>query len=172
MFRDLETDRLLLKCIGYDDAEFFYREFSNDEVNRYLFDAEPCSSIDEAREWIEFNLEDEPRNHHRWIIFRKDNGEKIGTCGFHCWDREAGEIEMGYDLQPAHWRHGYTGEALAAIVRFAVYEMQVRSIFAHISVDNIASARTAEKVGFIRTGDQYYETFRSEKYLHDIYRFG
>lgn len=65
MFRDPETARLRLKSIGYDDAEFFFREFSNDEVNRYLYDAEPCASQDEAREWITFYLAAEPRDRHR-----------------------------------------------------------------------------------------------------------
>jgi ribosomal-protein-alanine N-acetyltransferase len=171
MFIDLETERLYLKCIGYDDAEFFYKQFSTREVNQYLFDTEPCSSVEEAERWIGFYLKSEPRNQHRWIIILKENCEKIGTCGFHCWNRETGEIEMGYDLQPSYWRNGYTSEALTAIMKFAAEEMKVKKIFAHISVDNIASIRTCEKVGFMKTGEQYYEEFHGEKYLHDIYCF-
>lgn len=171
MFIDLETKRIFLKCIGYDDAEFFYKQFSTEEVNRYLYDAEPCGSIEEAKKWIAFYLESEPRTHHRWIMVFKENGEKIGTCGFHRWNRENGEIEMGYDLQPAYWRNGYISEALTAIMKFAVEEMKVKKIFAHISVDNIASVRTAERLGFIKTGEQYYEEFHGEKFLHDIYCF-
>lgn len=33
MFTDLYAERLFLKSISYDDAEFFYKEFSNDDVN-------------------------------------------------------------------------------------------------------------------------------------------
>ena len=171
MFIDLETERLFLKCIGYDDAEFFCKQFSTDEVVRYLYDTEPCRSVERAKEWIGFYLESEPRNHHRWIMVLKENGEKIGTCGFHRWNRETGEIEMGYDLQPAYWKHGFTSEALTAIMKFAVEEMKVKKIFAHISVDNIASIRTAEKMGFVKTEKQYYEEFHGKKYLHDIYCF-
>ncbi len=169
MFTDLETDRLILKSISYDDAEFFYKEFSDDDINRYLYDAEPCSSVEEAKEWIDFYLEDEPRNQQRWIIILKENGEKIGTCGFHCWNRDANEVETGYDLQPAHWRKGYMSEALAEIISFAKTEMKIKKLIAHISVDNIASIKTAEKLGFVRTGEQYYEEFGGESYLHDIY---
>ena len=169
MFVDLETERLVLKCIGYDDAEFFRKQFSTAEVNRYLYDVEPCRSVEEAREWIKLYLESEPRNQHRWILVRKEDGEKIGTCGFHRWNRETGEIEMGYDLQPAHWRNGYTSEALAAIMKFAAKEMKVKKIFAHISTDNIASIRTSEKMGFVKTGKRYHENFRGENHLHEIY---
>jgi RimJ/RimL family protein N-acetyltransferase len=80
MFTDLETERLFLECIGYDDAEFFYKQFSTDEVNQYLFDVEPFSSVEEAQEWIGFYVESEPRNQHRWIIVLKENGE-TGSAG-------------------------------------------------------------------------------------------
>ena len=50
--------------------------------------------------------------------------------------------------------------------------MKVEKIYARISVDNIASIRTAEKLGFVKTGEQYYEEYRGEKFLHDIYCFG
>lgn len=76
---------------------------------------------------------------------------------------------MGYDLQPSYWRKGYTSEALAAIMKFAAEEMKVKKIYAHIYVDNIASIRASEKMGFVKTGEQYYEEFHGEKYLHDIY---
>ena len=54
MFIDLETERLILKCIGYDDAEFFYKQFSTGEVNQYLYDTEPCSSMEEAQNGLAF----------------------------------------------------------------------------------------------------------------------
>jgi ribosomal-protein-alanine N-acetyltransferase len=172
MFIDLETERLFLKCIGYDDTEFFYKQFTTDEVNQYLFDIEPFDSMEEAQKWIGFYLESEPRNQQRWIMVLKENGEKIGTCGFHRWNRETGEIEVGYDLQPSYWRKGYTTEALTSIMKFAVEEMKVEKIFAHISADNIASVRISEKMGFVKTGEHYYQEFHGEKYLHDIYCFG
>lgn len=174
MFIDLETDRLKLNSIGYDDTEFLCIQFSNDEVNRYLFDAEPIRTEEAAKEIIGFYLEPEPRNQHRWIMILKDmilkdSGEKIGTCGFHRWNREPGEVEVGYDLQPAYFRKGYMTEALTEIIRFAKGKMSVKKIYAHIYPENIASVKTAEKMGFVRTGEQYYEKFRGEKYLHDIY---
>lgn len=169
MYIDLETDRLLLKCVGYDDVDFMYKQFTTEEVNRYLFDAEPFKTTEEVKELIELYMEAEPRNQHRWIITLKDNGEKMGTCGFHCWNRESGEIEMGYDMQPAYWNKGYMREALTAILEFAKNSMCVKKIYAHIYPENIASVNAVEKLGFVRTGEQYYEVFRGEKYLHDIY---
>lgn len=169
MLIDLTTERLLLRCIGYDDADFFYRQFSNDDVNRYLYDAEPCVSKEEAKEWIGFYLEPEPRNQHRWILVLKSTGESIGTCGFHCWNRKSGEAEIGYDLFPTYQRQGYMMEVLKKIIEFAKETMRVNKVYAHISADNRASIKLAEKQGFIKTDDSYYEEYHGEKYLHDVY---
>lgn len=168
-FTDLETERLLLKVIGTDDAGFILRQFSNDDVNRYLFDAEPLTVIGEAEELICFYMEKEPRNQNRWIIIRKDTGEKIGTCGFHAWNRENRECEMGYDLYPSYWKNGYIQEALTAILDFAKSKMQLRSIEAHIAAGNKDSIKTAERQGFADSKQTYIEIFRGKEYLHRIY---
>ena len=99
-----------------------------------------------------------------------DSGESIGSCGFHCWNKETGEIEIGYDVYPTYWRQGYMTEALTKIVAFAKENMGVKTICAHISVDNVPSIQTALKQGFQRSGESYFEEFHGEKYLHDVYR--
>ena len=45
LFKELETDRLILKNISPEDNEFIYTLFSNDQVNKYLFDAEPLKCV-------------------------------------------------------------------------------------------------------------------------------
>jgi [ribosomal protein S5]-alanine N-acetyltransferase len=168
-FRELETERLILKNIGNNDNEFMLKLFSNDEVNRFLFDAEPFSTMEEAEKLIDFYLEDEPRCQHRWIVTRKDDGERIGTCGFHCWNRETGTCEIGYDLIPGYWKLGYMAEALAAILAFGKNEMKLEKIEAHIFSGNIDSIKTAERQGFIDSKVTYMEIFRGKAYPHVIY---
>lgn len=41
LFHQIETLRLLLKDISYEDRDFILNQLSNDSVNRFLFDAEP-----------------------------------------------------------------------------------------------------------------------------------
>ena len=45
LFHEIETERLLLKNISYEDREFILNEFSNNSINRYLFDAEPLNIV-------------------------------------------------------------------------------------------------------------------------------
>ena len=107
LFRELETDRLLLKNISSDDREFIFSQFSDSKVNEFLFDAEPLIDIQGADEIIDFYIQPEPRWQHRWILVKKDDGIKMGTCGFHCWDIDSEACDVGYDLKQVYQGKGY-----------------------------------------------------------------
>jgi ribosomal-protein-alanine N-acetyltransferase len=167
-FKELQTDRLLLKNISSDDRDFIFTVFSNDDVNRYLYDAEPLTDISGADDIINFYLEPEPRNQHRWIIIRKADNAKMGTCGFHCWDKNNAKTEIGYDLLKEYWGNGYMQEAIGETINFAERVMSIKQIDANIFVDNIKSIKLLEKFGFIFTGIKNY-TFRGMEYPHKVY---
>ena len=99
----------------------------------------------------------------------KNTGERIGTCGFHCHNRETSEIELGYNLYPTYRRQGYAAEAPERILRFAKEEMSVQKVYAHISVDNVPSIKAALRQGFKNTDETYYEDFHGSQYLHAVY---
>ena len=168
LFKDIETKRLLLKNIGVDDREFIYSQFSDEAVTRYLFDEEPLIDIQGADEIIKFYLKPEPRLQHRWIIVRKSDGMKMGTCGYHCWNRAKCRVEVGYDLKEEFWGNGYMEEAMKEIIKFAIDEMDLEEIVACIYFDNHRSIRLAEKLGFVLSGSSN-ELFRDKEYLHNIY---
>lgn len=169
MFQSLETPRLYLRNISEADRDFLFSQFSDIEVNRYLFDAEPLVDLQGADEIIEFYDQPEPGNRHRWIVVRKADGQKIGTCGFHLWNKHEHTVEVGYDLKPSFWGNGYMQEALKAIVRFAIDRMDIRRIDACIYPENQRSIAVVEKLGFRHTGVMKAEIFQGEEYLHAIY---
>lgn len=68
LFKNIETKRLILKNISTDDREFIFNQFSNDMVNRYLFDAEPLINIEDADELINFYIQPEPRLQYGVLI--------------------------------------------------------------------------------------------------------
>ncbi len=168
-FNNLETERLLLKNIGPEDRAFIYKQFSDPVVSKYLYDAEPVVSMGDADDIIEMFLQPEIRTHHRWILIRKSDNVKIGTCGFHCWNVNTHEADVGYDLQEAYCGQGYMQEALNAIFAYAKEQMGLLKVTACISVENKGSIGLAKKLGFVRSGEQYNEVFRDQAYLHDKY---
>ncbi|MPM51418.1 hypothetical protein SDC9_98166 [bioreactor metagenome] len=167
-FTNLETERLLLKNIDVNDREFIFDMFSDEVVNKYLFDAEPLTDISGADEIIEFYLEPEPRLQHRWIIIRKSDGVKMGTCGFHCWNTSNSTVDVGYDLKEQFWGNGYMQEAIKEIVGFAKDKMKIETISASIYIENTRSVKLAESLGLTRSGHST-ELFRGKEYQH--YRY-
>jgi ribosomal-protein-alanine N-acetyltransferase len=158
-----------LKNISSDDRDFIFSVFSNDTVNRYLFDEEPLTDIQGADEIINFYTQPEPRIQHRWVIVRKTDNCKLGTCGFHAWDKSNGYCEVGYDLLPDYWGNGYMSEAMGKILEFATLEMKVKNISACIYIDNDNSIKLAEKFGFVFNGQMKDCDFRGQKYPHKIF---
>jgi ribosomal-protein-alanine N-acetyltransferase len=168
LFNNIETDRLILKNISTDDRDFIFSHFSDEVVTKYLFDEEPLTDMEGADEIIDCYLQPEPRMQHRWIIIRKSDGMKMGTCGFHCWNQRESKVDVGYDLNESYQGNGYMNEAMKAIISFAADKMNIKEISACVYVDNPRSIHVVEKLGFVVTGTEY-EIFRDKKYLHNRY---
>lgn len=168
VFRNLKTERMILKSIGTEDRDFIFSQFSDDVVNRYLFDAEPLTNVSGADDIINFYTKTTPQNQHRWILIRKSDNEKMGTCGFHCWDKKLGKVDIGYDLKEVFWGNGYMLEAIKEIIEIAKCEMNIKEISACIYIDNLKSINLVKKLGFNLTGSSH-ELFRDKKYPHNIY---
>jgi [ribosomal protein S5]-alanine N-acetyltransferase len=168
MFMNIETKRLLLKCIDQSDREFIFEEFQNDFINKYLYDEEPMTDIEQADDLIKFFTMDEPRNQNRWVLINKLENKKMGTCGFHRWDRKMNKVELGFELMQQYNGKGYMTEALEAMIEFARVKMNVNKIIAIVYIDNSKCKRLLEKLGFILV-DKEECIFKGSVYLHDVY---
>jgi RimJ/RimL family protein N-acetyltransferase len=70
----------------------------------------------------------------------------IGGIGLHAID--AGAAELGYWLTPAAWGRGYATEAARAVIDMARHALPLRRVEASHHLDNPASRRVLEKIGF------------------------
>jgi [ribosomal protein S5]-alanine N-acetyltransferase len=168
MFMNIETKRLLLKCVDQSDRGFIFEEFQNDFINQYLYDEEPMTDIEQADDLIGFYNINEPRNQNRWVLINKHENKKMGTCGFHLWDREKNKVEIGFELMQQDTGKGYMTEAVEAIIEFARIKMKVNKINAVVYIDNSKCKKLLEKFGFIIV-DKEECSFRGSMYLHDVY---
>jgi ribosomal-protein-alanine N-acetyltransferase len=76
--------------------------FKDEYVCRYLYDAEPFTSIDEAKQLISVLGNKDNEDINRWIIMDKATKIRMGTCGYMFWDKCNNSIEIGFDLQNAY----------------------------------------------------------------------
>jgi [ribosomal protein S5]-alanine N-acetyltransferase len=162
----LHTERLILRPLRRDDTAFVVRHFTDPAVHRFLLDNEPITDADEAAAIVDFYLADHEPTFNRWVLVRRDDGEPIGTCGYHRWSHRHHKAEIGYDLSPAAQGHGYMTEALTAVLAHGSGAMRLHRIEALVAVANSPSARLLERLGFQREG-VLRDSFFSDGRFHD-----
>jgi len=81
----------------------------------------------------------------------------IGSIGFHGAPDEQGRLEVGYRIEPAYRRKGYTREAVRALFDWAATEHGIHRFLASIRPDNEPSLALARGLGFERIGEQMDE---------------
>lgn len=152
MFPTLETDRLILRELTNEDAEGIFACFSNDDVTRF-YGQETLKSIEEAKKIVDFFSKSyiEKRG-IRWGIERKETKGIIGTIGFNAWLPKHKRAEIGYEIHPQQWRKGYTSEAVSEVLSYGFDVMGLTRIGAVVFIENEASNKLLEKVGFQKEG--------------------
>jgi ribosomal-protein-alanine N-acetyltransferase len=151
-FGPLQTARLTLRPLRQEDLDFVYRHFSNPEVNRYLYDKPPVASLVQAQEIIDSYDLGENSSANRWVLGRNSDGQPLGTCGYHQWNRLHRRAEIGYDLDPAAWKQGYMSEALTAALQFGFTAMALNRVAALVYPGNRSSVGLLKKLGFTMDG--------------------
>lgn len=165
----LETDRLQLRPMAEGDADFLFSHFGHPDVSRWLVDNDPPATKADAQDIVNFYTSGlETRN--RWIIGLKQDRRPIGTVGFHLWEKPHRRAEIGYDLGSAFWRQGIGTEAVRAALQFGFEVMDLHRIEAYVHVENQASRRLLEGLGFVLEGTAR-ENFLQAGKFHDHWCF-
>jgi ribosomal-protein-alanine N-acetyltransferase len=147
-FPQLETENLILREIQPSDAEAIFQIYADDGVTQYL-DLETATSLEQAKFVIRSAELFKNKQRIRWGIARKDNTVIIGSCGYTQWIQNASRAEIGYELAKAYWRRGIMTEALTAIIKFGFKNIKLNQIEAMAMVENQASTKVLEKLGFL-----------------------
>ncbi|MEV4566201.1 GNAT family N-acetyltransferase [Nonomuraea sp. NPDC049419] len=84
-------------------------------------------------------------------------GVVVGYAGFHGPPDEAGMVEIGYSVDPAHRRQGHARTMLTELMGEAAAAPGVRTVRVTISPDNTASLATIAGFGFAQVGEQWDE---------------
>lgn len=148
LFGNLETERLILRPLTYNDTDFVFNHFGDEQVSQYLVDFDPILTRIEAKEIIEFYFNPLEANCNRWGIELKENDALIGTCGFHVWDKRNKKIEVGCDLSLPYRKKGYMKEALQAAITHIYEKADIHRIEANIHIENTDSYNLLRRLGF------------------------
>jgi RimJ/RimL family protein N-acetyltransferase len=169
----IETERLLLRDFVLDDWPRI-QEYQSDPL--YLRFYQWTERTPEAVQkfigrMIEFQQQ-EPRIKYQLAVVLKSSNLLIGNCGVRMDAAGAVEADMGYELDPQYWHHGYATEAALAMLDFGFQYFGVHRIWAGCVVENTGSARVLEKLGMKREGrfreHRYYKNRWWDSFIYAI----
>ena len=149
----LTTERLVLREFREDDWRAVL-DYQRDPLHLRYYpwedrnEADVKAFVDMFRGW----QEEQPRRRFQLAIVRREDGGLIGNCGLRRKPGNEWEADIGYELSPKHWGHGYATEAARAMVGFGFAELGLQRISSWCIADNVASARVLERLGFVREG--------------------
>lgn len=104
-----------------------------------------------VEEWKVLQKQD-PRNSYIFCIEKKEDNEFIGLIALNLGKLNYETAEVWFKIHKDHWRKAYTSEALTRLLEFGFHDLRLHRIEAGCAVENIASIKTLEKVGFTREG--------------------
>lgn len=143
----LETERLVLRRLQTDDAEFIVELLNQPSFLRYIGDKE-VRNIADAVQYIQTGplASYERFGFGLYLVELKENGESIGMCGLLKRD-SLPDVDVGFAFLSSFWSQGYAFESAAAVMNYGREVLGLRRIVAITSPDNNASIRLLEKIG-------------------------
>ena len=147
----LTTERLLLHEYVSDDWRAVLAYQSDPRYLRYYpwtqRTAEDVQSF--VQRFIDWQ-DEQPRTRSQFAIVLRAGGWLIGSCGIRKEAATAQQADLGYEIAPSHWGHGYAIEAARAVLAFGFQDLRLHRVWASCVAENTASAQVLEKVGMQR----------------------
>lgn len=160
----LETKRLVLRKWTNADCDALFEILRDAEVVRYVDDGKPFS-LEKTRKFLEIMEKTErEKGFCRWKVVEKSSGKILGTCGFGR-IAETDEIELGYLLAQKSWGKGYATEIAQAVLAYGFNKLGFREIIALTDLENTASQKVLEKIGFTKREIEIYNNEENLVYL-------
>jgi 8-oxo-dGTP diphosphatase len=171
-FVPLTTERLKLRPLHPEDADAIHRLVNDWEVVRMLSQLPFPYPRALADEWIASTLEQIERGsgYHLAVTGEEAGREMlIGCIGLRL-DLAPRIGNLGYWIGRRFWGHGVATEAAARLSRWALANLDLDRLEAHVAVDNPASSAVLRRAGFREVGTGL-EPFMARGGKHPVIRF-
>jgi RimJ/RimL family protein N-acetyltransferase len=144
------TERLLLRPGWVEDAPALTEAFAREDVVMNLATAPWPYAVDDAFAYLG---RDRTAGEADLLIFQRTMGAPrlIGGIGLAA---RGTDLELGYWIVPSHWGLGFATEAALAVVAMARDTLRLDRLVSGHFVDNPASRRVLDKLGFAPTGQE------------------
>jgi len=145
---ELTTERLILREVKQSDWPDVLAYQSDPLYLRYYdwTDRTPEAVQDFVQMFLA-QQQEQPRIKFQLAVVLKSGQQLIGNCGIRMKSADALEGDIGYELSPKHWGHGYATEAARAIVAFGFSQLRLHRIWSWCIAENVGSAHVLQKLG-------------------------
>lgn len=148
----LQTNRLLLRKLTTDDAEFIIELLNTPGWLQFIGDR----NVHNKKQTIAY-LENGPFKSYQqhgfglWLVADKTDCKPVGMCGLLVRD-QLETPDIGYAFLPAFHGRGLAFEIVSAVLLYAKYELGIKKISAITLPDNVRSINVLQKAGlkFVR----------------------
>ena len=146
----LESSRLCIRQIEADDAQAVFDSYASKPALAYYLSWAAHQEISETlrfihharRQWV-------MRTEFTYVLIHAETDALIGSIGV---TNEAGRMSIGYVLNEAYQRQGYTHEAVERLVEHLKEFPEVYRIWALTHEKNQPSQGVLQKAGFVFEG--------------------
>jgi RimJ/RimL family protein N-acetyltransferase len=144
----LDTQRLSLRELTPDDAQFILKLLNEPSFLRYIGDKK-VRNLEDARQYI---LNGPVASYERngfglYLVELKESYTPIGMCGF-LKREDLPDPDIGFAFLPEFWSKGFAFEAAAALLQDGRERLRLQRILAITSLDNDASVKLLERLEF------------------------
>lgn len=144
----LETERLSLRQLTVDDAQFILKLLNEPSFLRYIGDKQVRNLEDAAVYILNGPVASYERNGFGlYLVELRESYTPIGMCGF-LKREELPDPDIGFAFLPEFWSKGFAFESASALLQVARERLRLQRILAITSLDNEASIKLLERLGF------------------------
>jgi RimJ/RimL family protein N-acetyltransferase len=163
----LETERLTIRRLSTDDAEFMLELLNDPSWVRFIGET-GARTVEDAREYILKKVVEmyERLGFGLYLTELKEGSVPIGICGLIKRD-SLEDVDIGFAFLPKFREKGYACEAASAVMEYGRNVLGLARIVAITTSDNHASIRLLEKMGF-----QFEKTVRLSNDAKEVMLFG
>lgn len=144
---EIQTKRLLLREFKRGDVEPLLA-YQNDP--RYLhYDAWSEQTEEVVEKLVQLFIDQQAQRQRfkfQLVITLKSTRKVIGNCGVRKKTPEVKDGDLGYELDPNYWGHGYALEAARAMLSFGFTQLKLDRISAWCIAENARSVSVLQKL--------------------------
>ena len=162
---EIHTERLHIRNLSPEDLNDFHSYRSNPEISKYQgFEVMDLSQAEKFIVSQQNKMFGKPGQWIQYAIEEKTLGKLIGDCAIKLDESDKRIAEIGITISHHYQQQGFAKEAMLGLMDFLFAVKKIHRIKETVDVENSASIKLVESIGFRKEGHFIENIFFNEKW--------